>query len=93
MADIVIPVSSSNRACYGIEVCLARLLRKPEVMHDERTHERILVNCTNAGIPDGASAMCTPTTDGYSHEACIYAVGQLRQTVTMSLTELVRESR
>lgn len=92
-AEIVIPASSSNWACYGIEACLARLLGKPEVMHNERTHERILLNCANVGIPDGASAMCTPTTDGYSHEACIHTVGQLRQTVAMSFIELLRESR
>ncbi|MFQ6052691.1 MAG: glutamate cyclase domain-containing protein [Candidatus Bathyarchaeia archaeon] len=92
-ADIVIPANSSNWACYGIEACLAGILRRPEVMHDEYTHNRILLNCANVGIPDGASAMCTPTTDGASHEACIYTVGQLRQTVIMSSVELVRESR
>jgi len=92
-ADIVIPGNSSNWACYGIEACLAKILNKPEVMHDEYTHNRMLLNCANAGIPDGATAMCTPTTDGSSHEACIYTVGQLRQTVEMSFVELVRETR
>lgn len=92
-ADIVIPATSSNWGCYGIEACLAKLLCKPEVMHDEYTHNRILLNCANAGIPDGASAMVTPTTDGASHETCIYIVGLLRQTVIMSSIELVRESR
>ncbi len=92
-ADIVIPANSSNWACYGIEACLAKILNKPEVMHDEYTHNRILLNCANVGIPDGASAMCTPTTDGSSHEACMYIVGLLRQTVIMSFVSLVRESR
>jgi len=92
-ADIVIPGNSSNWACYGIEACLAGILGKPEVMHDEYAHNRMLLNCANAGIPDGASAMCTPTTDGSSHEACVYTVGLLRQTVIMSSVELVRESR
>lgn len=92
-ADVVVPANSSNWACYGIEACLARILGKPEVMHDEYTENRMLLNCANAGIPDGASAMCTPTIDGSSHEACIYAVGLLRQTVLMSFVELVRESR
>ena len=92
-ADIVIPANSSNWACYGIEACLAKILNKPEVMHDEYTHNRILLNCANVGIPDGASAMCTPTTDGSSREACVYTIGQLRQTVIMSSMELVRESR
>jgi hypothetical protein len=92
-ADIVIPANSSNWACYGIEACLARILRNPEVMHNEYTENRMLLNCANAGIPDGATAMCTPTIDGASHETCIYTVGQLRQTVVMSFIELVRESR
>jgi hypothetical protein len=92
-AEIVIPANSSNWACYGIEACLAKLLDKPEVMHDESVENRILVNCANVGIPDGATAMCTPTIDGASHEACIYAVGQLKQTVLMSRVEIIRESR
>lgn len=92
-ADVVIPGASSNWACYGIEACLARILNKPEVMHDEYTENRMLLNCANEGIPDGATALCTPTTDGSSHEAGIYTVGQLRQTVLMSFVELVRESR
>ncbi|UCH01841.1 MAG: DUF4392 domain-containing protein, partial [Candidatus Bathyarchaeota archaeon] len=92
-ADIVIPANSSNWACYGIEACLARILRNPKVMHNEYTENRILLNCANAGIPDGATAMCTPTLDGASHETCIYTIGQLRQTVLMSFIELVRESR
>jgi hypothetical protein len=92
-ADLIIPANSSNWACYGISACLAKILGRPEVMHDEYTHNRILLNCANVGIPDGASAMCTPTTDGASHEACVYTVGQLRQTVLMSSVELVRESR
>jgi len=92
-AEIVIPANSSNWACYGIEACLAKILSKPTVMHDEYTENRMLENCANVGIPDGASAMCTPTIDGSSRETCIYTVGQLKQTVIMSAMELVRESR
>jgi len=92
-ADIVIPGQSSNWASYGIEACLAKILGKPEVMHDEETEKRILLNCVNVGIPDGASGMVTPTTDGSSHKAGIYTIGQLRETVIMSFLDLVRESR
>jgi len=92
-ADIVIPANSSNWACYGIGACLARILDKPNVLHDEYTHNRILLNTANVGIPDGGSAMATPTTDGASHETCIYVLGLLRQTVIMSSVELIRESR
>ncbi len=92
-SDIVIPANSSNWACYGIGACLAMLLGNPDVLHDEYTHNRILLNCANVGIPDGWTAMATPTSDGASHEACIYALGMLRQTVLMSSVEIVRESR
>lgn len=92
-AEIVIPANSSNWACYGIEACLAKVLANPTVMHDEYAEKRMLENCANVGIPDGASAMCTPTIDGSSRETCIYTVGQLKQTVIMSSMELVRESR
>jgi hypothetical protein len=92
-ADIVIPANNSNWASYGIGACLAKLLDNPDVLHNEYTHERILRNCANEGIPDGATAMATPTTDGASHEACLYLLGQLRQSLLMSMKEIIRESR
>jgi hypothetical protein len=92
-ADIVIPANSSNWAAYGIEACLAYLLGKPDVMHDGYTHNRILLNCSNEGIPDGATALATPTTDGASHKACVGVVGLLRETVLMAAKEITRESR
>jgi len=72
---------------------LARLLGNPDVMHDEQTHYRTLVNCADEGIPDGATAMPSPSTDGCSHEACMAVITQLRQTLLMSMKEIVRESR
>lgn len=92
-AEVVVPANSSNWACYGIETCLARILHKTEVLHDEETEARMLLNCANAGIPDGATAMCTPTIDGSSRETCIYVIGLLRQTLLRSFMELVRETR
>lgn len=92
-AEIVIPANNSNWASYGIATCLAKMLKNTDVLHDEYTHERLLRNCANEGIPDGATAMATPTTDGASHKACVYLIGQLRQTLIMSMKEIVRESR
>ena len=86
-------IVSRNWAAYGIEACLARLLGNPDVMHDEQTHYRTLVNCADEGIPDGATAMPSPSTDGCSHEACMAVITQLRQTLLMSMKEIVRESR
>jgi len=92
-ADIVIPANNSNWASYGIGTCMAKLLDNTDVIHDEYTHERILRNCANEGIPDGATAMATPSTDGSSHEACVYLMGQLRQSLLMSMKAIIRESR
>jgi hypothetical protein len=92
-ADIVIPANNSNWASYGIGACMAKLLGNPYVLHSEYTHDRILRNCANEGIPDGATAMATPTTDGASHEADVYMHGLLRQSLLMSMREIVRESR
>jgi hypothetical protein len=92
-ADIVIPASTSNSACYGIEACLAKLVDNPDVMHDEYTENRVLVNVANLGINDGATDRCTPTIDGFSHEACMHLIGLLRQTLLMSYVQLVRTTR
>jgi hypothetical protein len=89
-ADVVVPGSSSNWASYGIEACLAALLDNPEVMHDAVTEARILMNCANVGIPDGASSLCTPTIDGASQQACVNTVSQLRETVLTRTVEYVR---
>lgn len=48
---------------------------------------------TDEGIPDGATAMPSPSTDGCSHEACMAVIIQLRQTLLMSMKEIVRESK
>jgi hypothetical protein len=53
----------------------------------------MLVNCANEGIPDGATAMASPSTDGCSHEADMAMLTQIRQTLHMSVKEIVRESR
>ena len=92
-ADIVIPATSSNWAAYGIEACLARILRNSDILHNEFTHNRMLLNCANEGIPDGATALASPSTDGCSHESCLALITQLRQTLLMSMKEIVRESR
>ena len=92
-AKIVIPANNSNWACYGIDACLAKLLDNPDVLHTEYAHDRVLRNCANEGIPDGATAMATPTTDGSSHETDMHLIGMLRQSLLMSMKEIVRESR
>ena len=55
--DVVVPAMMSNWGCYGIEGCLAFLLRKPELIHTPEMEKRIVQACLDAG---GLEAMyCT----------------------------------
>jgi hypothetical protein len=47
----------SNWGCYGVEGCLAYLLRKPDLIHSPEMEKRIVQACLDAG---GLEAMyCT----------------------------------
>jgi len=55
--DVVVPAMMSNWGCYGIEGCLAYLLRKPDLIHTPEMEKRIVQACLDAG---GLEAMyCT----------------------------------
>jgi hypothetical protein len=55
--DVVVPAMMSNWGCYGIEGCLAYLLRKPQLIHSPDMEKRIVQACLDAG---GLEAMyCT----------------------------------
>jgi D-glutamate cyclase len=55
--DVVVPAMMSNWGCYGIEGCLAYLLRKPDLIHTPEMERRIVRACLDAG---GLEAMyCT----------------------------------
>jgi D-glutamate cyclase len=68
-ADVVVPAATSNWGCYGIEACLAYLLRRPDLMHTADEEERILRASIAAGALESIS--CTPTfaVDGLEGEA------------------------
>jgi hypothetical protein len=55
--DVVVPAMMSNWGCYGIEGCLAFLLKRPELIHTPEMEKRIVQACLDAG---GLEAMyCT----------------------------------
>ncbi len=78
--DIVLPAMMSNWGCYGIEACLAFLLKRPDLMHSPALEARILRACLDAG---GLEAMqCTTDfmvdgLDGESSMACVQILGNL----------------
>lgn len=72
--DVVIPAMMSNWGCYGIEACLAYLLKKPQLIHSPEMEKRIVQACLDAG---GLEAMYCTTEfmvdglDGETSMACM----------------------
>ena len=73
-SDVVIPAMMSNWGCYGIEACLAYLLKKPQLIHSPEMEKRIVQACLDAG---GLEAMYCTTEflvdglDGETSMACM----------------------
>jgi hypothetical protein len=78
--DVVVPAMMSNWGCYGIEACLAFLLKRPDLMHTPALEERILRACLDNG---GLEAMYCTTDffvdglDGESSMACVQLLGNI----------------
>ena len=72
--DVVIPAMMSNWGCYGVEACLAYLLKKPQLIHSPDMEKRIVQACLDAG---GLEAMYCTTEflvdglDGETSMACM----------------------
>ena len=85
--DVVIPAMMSNWGCYGVEACLAYLLRRPELIHTPAAEERIVRACLDAG---GLEAMyCTTEffVDGLDGESSMAVVHLLRSIVAKNLED------
>ncbi len=83
--DVVVPCMMSNWGCYGIEACLAYLLKKSDLMHSPAVEERILRACLDNG---GLEAMyCTTDfmVDGLDGETSMAAVQILGNIVRKNL--------
>jgi hypothetical protein len=78
--DVVIPAMMSNWGCYGIEACLAWLLKRADLMHTPAMEERNVRACLDAG---GLEAMFCTTDfmvdglDGESSMACVQLLGNI----------------
>lgn len=78
VVDVVVPATVSNWGGYGIAVCLAFLLQKPELFHDEKMERRMLRLCADAGAVDGLTGRCELASDGFSEDVHVHLVGLLR---------------
>ncbi len=68
-ADVVFPAAISNWGAYGISAMLGCLLKKPEILQDAETEQRMLEACIMAGVVDGLWFRPIMQVDGVSHEA------------------------
>ena len=57
--DVVVPAMMSNWGCYGIEACLAYLLREPQLIHTPEMEKRIV---RPASMPAGWKRCTAPPT-------------------------------
>lgn len=62
--DYLVVASSSSWGAYGVETCLAALLGRPEVLHDEEAEGRILQACALAGVVDPYTGLAEGWLDG-----------------------------
>lgn len=87
-ADVVVPAANSNWGCYGIEACLAYLLRDADLMHTPEDDERIV----RASIAAGAleAVYCSPTfaVDGIEGKAGMAVVQLLGSILRQKLQDV-----
>ena len=88
--DLLVPCSTSNWGAYGIEACIALLLKNPKIMHDSETEDRMLNAINNLGCADGSTILSTPTCDG-TEKASLHIVDLLKCMVELSTVTKKRE--
>ncbi|SFZ83755.1 protein of unknown function [Devosia enhydra] len=84
-ADLVLPAMTSNWGAYGIEACLAFLLKRPELMHPPEMEERILRRCFEAGVLEASAFTADFLVDGLDGETSISIVQILGNIVRKNL--------
>ncbi len=62
--DLLVTATISNWGAYGIAACLAILMGKFEIFHDESIECGILQRCADAGLIDGVSGYVGKSVDG-----------------------------
>jgi hypothetical protein len=62
--DVLIVAGTSNWGAYGLEACLAAILKRPELIHDAETERHMLEECVRTGAVDGGTAQPILSVDG-----------------------------
>ncbi|MBW2146947.1 MAG: DUF4392 domain-containing protein [Deltaproteobacteria bacterium] len=68
VVDVIIPANISNWGAYGVEACLAALLKDPDLMHGPEMERRMVEASVKAGACDGAFGMLRLMVDGLPME-------------------------
>ena len=74
--DVVVPAMMSNWGCYGIEACLAYLLKKPQLIHSPEMEKRIVQGLASMAPAGWRRMYCTTDfmvdgLDGETSMACM----------------------
>jgi hypothetical protein len=90
-ADVVVPATNANWGCYGIEACLAFLLRRVDLMHTPVQEERIVRACIASGGYESLHHSTDFAVDGLEGEAGMAVVQLLGSLLRQKLARV--ESR
>lgn len=84
--DLLITATVSNWGAYGIEACLAILLKDPAIFHDANMERWILEHASDAGLIDGITGFVEPGADGLPSETHGHIVALLGEIVRRGIT-------
>lgn len=76
--DVLVPAVISNWGAYGIALCIATELGRPDVFHDGEMENRLLAAVVSAGAVDGNTNLIEESVDGLTREANASYVHLLR---------------
>jgi len=80
--DVIVPANVSNWGAYGIEACLAGLIKEPGMMHGPDMEKRMIEASVMAGACDGSFGRLTLSVDGTPMEYHLSFVHLLQAIVT-----------
>lgn len=83
--DYLVVGSVANWGAYAIEACLAALLRRPELLHDEELERRLFAASIAAGLIDPASGLAEGWIEAMPSETSVAAVTLMRAMLDLRL--------
>lgn len=88
--DFLIVAAVSNWGAYGLEACIAGLLKNPNLLHSSTTEQRMLEACVKAGGTDALYLKQMLRVDGVTSEVNQSIITILREMVVKGLEETSR---